>query len=170
MKALAITYSVLISHCFALHPYEKHELIKTEWVITDRHTHKHTLDPFILYPQLLMQGVIIVVIEWISYVDPPSIILNFQQPDSLQLPRNEDIARHIIPSSCTWYPLILAHIPLFMTCVIILLHFAWQHEGTTWHASTEQLFYFMINDLNVIWLFHVFSLYRFVEYFEYWAL
>ncbi len=28
-----ITYSVLISYCFALHPYEKHELIKPEWVI-----------------------------------------------------------------------------------------------------------------------------------------
>ncbi len=28
-----ITYSVLISHCFALHAYEKHELIKPEWVI-----------------------------------------------------------------------------------------------------------------------------------------
>ncbi len=32
-SGIAITYSVLISHCFALHPYEKHELIKTEWVI-----------------------------------------------------------------------------------------------------------------------------------------
>ncbi len=32
--AFPITYSVLISHCFALHPYEKHELIKPEWVIT----------------------------------------------------------------------------------------------------------------------------------------
>ncbi len=29
----SITYSVLISYCFALHPYEKHELIKPEWVI-----------------------------------------------------------------------------------------------------------------------------------------
>ncbi len=28
-----ITYSVLISYCFALHPYEKHELIKPEWVL-----------------------------------------------------------------------------------------------------------------------------------------
>ena len=31
--ATTITYSVLISYCFALHPYEKHELIKPEWVI-----------------------------------------------------------------------------------------------------------------------------------------
>ena len=30
---VTITYSVLISYCFALHPYEKHELIKPEWVI-----------------------------------------------------------------------------------------------------------------------------------------
>ncbi len=30
---MIITYSVLISHCFALHAYEKHELIKPEWVI-----------------------------------------------------------------------------------------------------------------------------------------
>ncbi len=29
----SITYSVLISYCFALHPYEKRELIKPEWVI-----------------------------------------------------------------------------------------------------------------------------------------
>ncbi len=28
-----ITYSVLISYCFTLHPNEKHELIKPEWVI-----------------------------------------------------------------------------------------------------------------------------------------
>ncbi len=32
-SATAITYSVLISYGFALHPYEKHELIKPEWVI-----------------------------------------------------------------------------------------------------------------------------------------
>ncbi len=30
---MIITYSVLISYCFALHPYEKHELIKPELVI-----------------------------------------------------------------------------------------------------------------------------------------
>ena len=29
----SITYSVLISYCFALHPYEKRELIKPGWVI-----------------------------------------------------------------------------------------------------------------------------------------
>ncbi len=33
IKSATITYSVLISYCFALHPYEKHELIKPEWVI-----------------------------------------------------------------------------------------------------------------------------------------
>ncbi len=30
---IGITYSVLISYCFALHPYEKRELIKPGWVI-----------------------------------------------------------------------------------------------------------------------------------------
>ncbi len=38
-----ITYSVLISYCFALNPYEKHELIKPEWVIEDKN-----LFPFLL--------------------------------------------------------------------------------------------------------------------------
>ncbi len=32
-KQRIITYSVLISYCLALRPYEKHELIKPEWVI-----------------------------------------------------------------------------------------------------------------------------------------
>ncbi len=39
-KSYGITYLVLISHCFALHPYEKHELIKPEWVIIDKTSSK----------------------------------------------------------------------------------------------------------------------------------